>query len=293
MCSSDLADAGFDVTRRTVERDLQKLSMAGFPVTWEVRDGLQQWTLSGTAGHRLPALPTVSDAVLLLLARDHLTPLLPPPMRRVLAPTFRQAEGVLASARRTQHLARWRDKVRATLPAQTLLAPTIRPAVQEVCTDALLTERQLRVVYESRSRGARQSLVLHPLALVQRGLITYLVATAPPHTDPRLYALHRVRRAQQLDAPAKPAPQFDVDAFLSQGFADFGQGRQVQLRLRVSATVATHLAECRLSEDQRITRLNTPPGWCRISATVNDTPQLRWWIRGFGAEVVAESPILA
>ena len=52
-----LADAGFDVTRRTVERDLQKLSMAGFPVTWEVRDGLQQWTLSGTAGHRLPALP--------------------------------------------------------------------------------------------------------------------------------------------------------------------------------------------------------------------------------------------
>ena len=89
------------------------------------------------------------------------------------------------------------------------------------------------------------------------------------------------------------APQFDVDAFLSQGFADFGQGRQVQLRLRVSATVATHLAECRLSEDQRITRLNTPPGWCRISATVNDTPQLRWWIRGFGAEVVAESPILA
>lgn len=287
-----LTTDGFVVTRRTIERDLQKLSSAGFPLSCQTTNGLQHWALIDTREPWLPNMPSVSDAILLLLARDYLTPLLPPLMQRALDPTFAQAESVLTIARATSHLARWRDKVRATLPTQTLIAPAVSRAVHEACAEALMQERQLSVSYASRSRDTRQTLVLNPLALLQRGLISYLVATASPHTDPRLYALHRVRSARVLDAGMTPVPGFDLQTFLAKGFGDFGHGERIQVRLRVSPSVATHLAECRLSDDQTITPVRTPAGWSRVTASVNDTPQLRWWIRAFGPDIRAERPRL-
>jgi predicted DNA-binding transcriptional regulator YafY len=148
------------------------------------------------------------------------------------------------------------------------------------------------ISYDSRSREVRKTLVVNPLALVQRGLITYLVATATPHTDVRLYALHRVRTARLLDEQCARPRAFDLDAFLQAGFGDFGQGRRIKVRLRVSASVATHLTECRLSEDQVVTSPRNAAGWWRVTATVNDTPQFRWWVRGFGADMQMERPRL-
>lgn len=39
---------------------------------------------------------------------------------------------------------------------------------------------------------------LHPLALVVRGPVTYLVATASDYPDVRLYALHRIQRGTHI-----------------------------------------------------------------------------------------------
>ena len=285
-----LAASGFAVSRRTVERDLHQVSSAGFPVVCHTRDGVQHWGVAGQAPRWLPTLPSVSDAVLLVLARAYLTPLLPPPMRRALAPTFAQAEAILQTARATQPLARWHDKVRATLPTQRLLAPDVAADVADTCTEALLFERCLRVTYNSRSRRTAQYLTLHPLGLVQRGLVTYLIATADPHQDARLYAVHRFRRVQMLPTAVVRPAGFDLDGFLHTGLADFGRGRRIRLVLRVAPEVATHLTECRLSADQTVRPVRSPSGWFRVQATVYDTPQLHWWIQGFGAQMQVEAP---
>jgi hypothetical protein len=41
-----------------------------------------------------------------------------------------------------------------------------------------------------------------------------------------------------------------------------------------------HLYESKLSEDQVIKEL--PDGRLEVTATVADTPQLEWWLRGMG-----------
>jgi len=58
----------------------------------------------------------------------------------------------------------------------------------------------------------------------------------------------------------------------------------------VSAEVAEHLAERRLSGDQRITRRTGDR--VLVEASVADTQELRWWLLGFGDAVEVLSPTL-
>jgi predicted DNA-binding transcriptional regulator YafY len=64
-------------------------------------------------------------------------------------------------------------------------------------------------------------------------------------------------------------------------------GGAMVLRVIFDRGVAAHLAETPLSSDQRIKDLNEDE--VMVTATVQDTQQLEWWLRAFGdcAEVVA------
>ena len=62
----------------------------------------------------------------------------------------------------------------------------------------------------------------------------------------------------------------------------------MSLKLLVNDAVVEHLSESRLSNDQRITP--GPDGKTLVEATVADTRELRWWLRGFGDHVEVQSP---
>ena len=51
---------------------------------------------------------------------------------------------------------------------------------------------------------------------------------------------------------------------------------------------AYHLRETKLSEDQVLE--DQPDGRVLVKATVQDTGELRWWLRGFGEGVEALAP---
>ncbi|WP_295409258.1 WYL domain-containing protein [uncultured Thiocystis sp.] len=65
------------------------------------------------------------------------------------------------------------------------------------------------------------------------------------------------------------------------------------LRLRMTEATAAHLHETPLAEDQTIANDATVSGWVQVSATVLDSAQLIWWLRGFGdqVEVLAPEPL--
>ncbi len=123
-----------------------------------------------------------------------------------------------------------------------------------------------------------------------RGAVTYLVASAWDYAEARLYALHRFTKVEILDAAAKAPEGFNLDAAIASGLADFAnQGEPIKLEIRCADWVAAHLAETPLSADQK-----TEPEadeWVRITATVNDTWQLRWWLMGQGAGVEVCRPV--
>lgn len=283
-----LASEGFEVGKRTVERDL--LSLSGiFPLLSNDRSRPYGWSWSKDA--EAFALPTMSplQALTLELAHDHLATLLPASLLDTLAPYFKCAEGVLSSGDGVKKLASWRKKVAIVSAGQPLIPPKYSEEIIEAVHSALLTDQQLEISYTSRELGETKTYPTHPLGIVQRGAVTYLVATLYDYTDILLFAVHRIQAAKVLDQPSNTPEGFDLKHYISQGALGFEENGLIKLVVRFTVPAAEHLWETPLSLDQQIAPDRS--GWVRLQATVPDTAQLRWWLKGFGQEVEVLEPI--
>lgn len=128
----------------------------------------------------------VTQALSLHLVEEGLRAVLPAVLTSSMEQHFRQAEQTLSSLASHNALCRWQDKVRS-LPAQRpLLAPTINDDVLHLVQEALLAELQLDVEHLALEATAPTALRIHPLALIQRGLVSYSAATAWDYVDVRL-----------------------------------------------------------------------------------------------------------
>ena len=275
---------GFVVTKRTVERDLAELSTIfgiacndkGMPYGW-------YWMKGEYAD--LPGM-SVSDAVSLRLVEDLLRPLLPSAILESLETRFGQAKVKLAELSADNPNAKWADKVRYVSPSMPLIPPKVNPGVLDVVHEALLTEHQIEVEYKKVS-GEYQTYRLHPLGLVQRGQITYLVATAFDYPEKRLYAVHRILSARMLTNLARDSEKFSVDDYVQSGALEFGGNENITVRMRVTNALADILAETPLSMDQRL----VPEGLGYVViAEVHDSWQLEWWLLSQGGAVEVIEP---
>ncbi|MDD2934638.1 MAG: WYL domain-containing protein [Methylotenera sp.] len=283
-----LASEGFEVGKRTVERDL--LSLSGiFPLISNDRSRPYGWSWSKDA--EAFALPTMSplQALTLELAHDHLATLLPASLLETLAPYFKCAEGVLSSGDGVKKMASWRKKVAIVSAGQPLIPPNYPEEIIEAVHSALLADQQLEISYIPREHGETKTYPVHPLGIVQRGAVTYLIATLYGYTDIRLLAVHRIQAAKVLDQPSNTPEGFDLKHYISEGALGFEENGLINLVVRFAAPAAEHLWETPLSLDQQIAPDQS--GWVRLQATVPDTAQLRWWLKGFGQEVEVLEPI--
>ena len=285
-----LGERGFEVDRRSIQRDLHRLARV-FPLALDDSTKPFGWSWArDAAAFDLPCLEPQA-ALTLRLAHDLLADLLPASTWRLLAPQMRMAEAVLGEA---GGLGAWPDKVRV-LPRGIALRPPETPeGVRDTVYDALLTGRRFHGRYVPRGAGVPKEYLLNPLALVQRGGVSYLLASAWDYDAPLQFAMHRFVDARPSSRPGRAVEGFDLDDHIAAGHLGFTiGGRLIALQLRVGAFVAEHLGETPLSEDQVITEVPTAAAQERryeVSAAVADNLELRWWLRGFGGEIEVVAP---
>jgi predicted DNA-binding transcriptional regulator YafY len=285
--SKRLADAGFKVSKRTVERDLVELSQL-FPLQCNDKGTPYGWYWTPGATAELPGL-TVSEALTLRLVEDSLRPLLPGFMLKSLEPHFTQAHRKLQALGPHVPAARWIDKIASVPPELALLAPEVCGELLECIQQALLEDRQVACSYFAAHSNKTRELNLNPLALIQRGNITYLVAIAEPYEDVRLYAAHRFQQVELLDVPCRRPEDFSLDAYIASGALQFtspGAG-MIALQAWVSEELARQLRETPLTEDMQ---LEADGDGYRLSANLQDSWQLRWWLLAQGAKIVVQQP---
>lgn len=275
-----LLDTGMKRDIRSIQRQLDMLS-EHFDIERDDRSRPYGYRWKDQA---VPfALPTSNEqqSLLLLLARQHLANLLPATLMKSMEPFFAQASsnlGPLSSARLERE---WLKKVRVVSTSQPLLPPKIDPAVFAQVSSALFANKWLEIDYRNAGNVRSQATVM-PLGLAQQGPSLYLVCRFRNYRNERSLALHRFisARAQSLDF--ERPKDFDLAKYDADGRFGFGEGEKIKLSFRIGKVAGRHLLETPLSRDQVAKEEDEH---YRISATVVDSEQLEWWLRGFGDEV--------
>ncbi len=276
---------GFEVTPRTTQRDLERLSGI-FPITCDEDGRSHRWYwLPDAAVTEFPGM-SPEAAIAMLVAERYLAGLIPVNLLRCIRDYADRARRVLEAA----GLHEWPSRIAVAQAGPPLVPPEAAPGVLEAVDDALARGRQLRVTYASRSRGEPWQGRVHPLGLVAKRGLLYLVCTINDHTDIRQLAIHRIHEIACLDQEAVRPDDFDLQDYVDklQAFAYPRTGRPIRLVLAVGPEVAAHLEECPLSGRQAIAPVEG--GRHRVQAEVNDSEELRWWLLGFGDQIEVLAP---
>jgi predicted DNA-binding transcriptional regulator YafY len=274
-----MAAEGMDVTLRSIQRDLMRLS-AHFAIT---TDGAKpeagwQW-IKGAAELSAPALDDRS-ALAWVLAGQYLDGLLPNDIKDALQPRFNAAKAVLAQTpfARTR---RWAERVIAKPRGFQLLPPKVEPGVPEAVQQALLDRKRLHIHYLRPSDDETSEAEISVLGLVIRGSVTYLVAVFWEYDDPRLLVMHRIKRAVLLSSAAREPRAFSFGGYVRSGELDWPIGPVCRLTLEVTADLARILEETPIASDQTLTSIRRT-GWVAVTATIADTLEVRSWLASLG-----------
>ncbi len=282
-----LAEEGFEVDVRTVQRDLETLSSL-FPLGRDETGKPYRWSWDRNALHELPGMDPPT-ALTLALAHRFLDRLLPRSSLRLLEPHFRNAENQLKELR-SRDFSAWPGKVRVLPQGQRLIPAEVDPSVLEVVYEALLKGRRFSCSYRRKGERAAKAYEVNPLGLVVRDAVSYLVATLWDYPDPLQLTLHRMSRPALLEKPATAVAGFDLDRYIAEGAFGYRLSEQpIRLKVRFAKAPAQHLYETALGQDQTLTE-EPDTQTVLLEATVLDTEELRWWLLGFGDQVEVLEP---
>ncbi|MBC3881568.1 WYL domain-containing protein [Undibacterium sp. LX40W] len=279
---------GHSISKRTVERDLQCLSLT-YPIVTDEKDNALWWRYAqGVAINLFPGL-SEAEAVSFIMLKQLAEQLLPESLAQDLEPYFQEAKRTLSSGIAKSAIRSWPDKIRTVPANQPLMKPHVPYEVQKEVHAALLRDHQLRVHYQAQGKSEPKEYVINLLGLVEHGAAQYLVANFEGHDSARILALHRIHSAQMHPTKTQKLRDFDLDAYIASGAFGFsGDAPEIQVVLRFYNGAGFHLKETPLSKDQSIRDLDMQT--LEVTTMVRDNRRFRWWLLGFGADVEVLSP---
>jgi predicted DNA-binding transcriptional regulator YafY len=286
---AQLREDGIDRSIRTIERHLENLCDQ-FGIICD--DSSKPYRYSWPKESQALDIPVLSeqDSLLLLLAKQQLENLLPASLKKSMTGFFEQAEYALGAKPDSTLAREWLSKVRVVSETQPLIAPKVKSGVFEEVSNALYNNKWLNLEYQKPS-GIQSTAEVMPLGLAQQGTRLYLVCRYKGFNNERTLALHRIVSAKASTFSFDRPQEFDLRKYDDDGRFGFGEGKRIKLTFRINKVIGAHLLESKLSKDQTEIEIDTD---YEISATVVDSAQLKWWLRGFGEHVshVTREPII-
>ncbi len=283
-------DRGHDASKRTVYRDLEALSDAGFPLFPEsdkTSDGSQRWRLDRSAKVNQYFILNARELFALFLARGALTPLRETPFFSDLQAIFQKLEQKLGN-RNVEHLRTLEDEVKFEPgPAWGLgLNPEILETLRAACSESHCIEAEYASV-NSKTLRARK-IGPHYLYYARGGL--YLVGEDLEQQKTKVFALPRFKSATMLDQSYEGTISTPEDVF-NGSLGAFTGTKIEKIIVEFKSDVASFVKERRWHSSQRIVQLEGDR--IQVSLEVAETPELYSWILGFGpsARVIAPSTL--
>ena len=279
---SRLTAAGHQITIRSLQRRLISLTRT-HPIVSDVRSKPYGWSISADAKNAFGEL-SVQEAVALKLSERYLRDAMPDDLIGDLSGYFARANSKL---KHESLYSAWLEKVRVVPANQPLHKPEVARNILTAAYDGVLKGQMLNVSYRGAGVAKAKNYDIHPLAIIVRGNVSYLVAQFPWANEVSLMALHRFISVKAT-AEKGPATDFNIDDFIADGRVGFLPTAIQMLRVRFYDHAGAHLLDTPISMRQRLSNVNE--GTHTLAVRLPITEQLKWWLFGFGERVEVLAP---
>jgi predicted DNA-binding transcriptional regulator YafY len=280
-----LLSEGYNVTKRTVERDLIKLEQVTEIYPETTPEG-NLWRNSRENTDKLPVMQP-SEALLLVIAENALAKALPPENHALLQQRLTKAHTTLENANK---LSRWQDKLYIIAGDIPKIGHVGNLDVRKVVYDAVIAEEQIELTYYSAEREQESGYQLNPLAIIVRDHNSYLVATKIDSPDkPQLFVFSRMKSVVRLYQAITHPKSFDLKSYVDSNPTGWLIDKDMQnVVLKVKWYALEWLRNNQLQPNQIIEPADGD--WSRITFHGHVTYDLIAWILRFSTDVVVEKP---
>lgn len=275
-----LSSSGIERSLRTIQRNLDMLSR-DFDI--EKDESNKPYGYRWVSASSVFSVPTLStkEAVLLNLAHDYLSNLLPPTILKSLDGFFSEAQYQLCPASNNEKERDWLKKVRVVSEGVPMLPPEINQDVFEQISEALYHDKLLNIEYYNSLQEHKSAQVM-PLGLAQQGKRLYLVCRFDGYDNERNIAIHRVKKAIVSTFTFERPNNFRLSQYDASGRFGFAYYGKCKIDFCISKYEGFHLLETPLSQDQTVVEYEKH---YQITATIVDSLRFNQWLQGFGKHV--------
>ena len=280
---------GFDVSKRTVERDLVKLTDIGGLYSENTAEGYGWGCIQNNASKFRGIQPT--EALMLILSEKLLLKTMP------IEYTLR-AEARIADAKCTLNsdnvFSKWQEKLQVISEGYPLINNNslISEDARKIIYDCVLKANQINITYQAKDKNASINYCLNPLGIIIRGQSHYLVATKKDSPEiPKLFLFHRIKTAEKNYTKMDVPLSFTLQEYFAKNPSGWllKAGNKIEIvELKVKGFALDTLTNNQLADDQQL--LQTSTQWTHVQFSCIPTYDLVAWILKYGADVVCESP---
>jgi predicted DNA-binding transcriptional regulator YafY len=196
----------FEISVRTVYRDLAALGEAGVPIAAEA--GVGYSLMRGY--HMPPIMFTEDEAAALFLSGEIAEQVADDSLRQALRAAMLKIKSVLPQEKR-DYLQRLGNAVSVRLRRG---SPGVKHETLLPIQDAVVRRRCLAISYDTANRGAISERIVEPLGVVFYAREWHLIAWCRLRGDVRDFRLDRIRTWQALDEVYQGHQDFSVKEFL-------------------------------------------------------------------------------
>jgi len=272
------------VHERTIRRDIEALSKAGFPLYDDKTNGTPIWKLNSKPFKAFEETGlSLSELCAVHFARTLMTTLIGAPFQDDLERALMKLERALPTSCR-KFIDRIPRLLKAKASGRKKLDGRKSREIVNRAVDASLTGRRITMRYYSSSSRRMKDYVVEPLRVTHVAGGIYLTAWVPAYNEMRTFAIERVRTLAMMDEHFDPRP-LPPEPFANSLGVHTGSPELIEIEFTGEAV--DYVREREWHRSQEMTDL--PDGSLRLRLCVSNDRPLRSWILSFGqlARVVA------
>ncbi len=288
----------FEVSERTIQRDLEMLRELGFPIVYESDPvGKRYWKMPHDFFRSGPLVLSLTEAVSLHLAERFFAPLAGTHFAEALESVLEKIRSLLP-AEALEHFRALDETVYVRPPARadySRYAGTIR-----LLTESARSQKSVQVRYCSVWRGETYTTLFDPYGMVYYDGDLFCVGRSHRAADVRIFKITRIRKAEPTERTFRRPSGFSLERRFRASFGILARpGKPIEIRVRFRGPAATLVQERVWHESQRLEKLPAErtlfephpkrPGDVLARFRLTDVVEFKKWLKGYGdlAEVLS------